>query len=157
MPGWRNALIAALDGVFIGEYINVATDLLGKPQPAIFRQVPALQWKQPSGLVITVVVNHGVIKLVNETAAATDDPTGVVEEDSTLIGMMFNKDTHATLPLQATSTPCKSVAGTECWEYQYNQGIVLRAQFTADGQGGMVLRDTTLGLPATLQQLHIYE
>lgn len=150
-------MIAALDGVFIGENIDGAISLLGKPQPAVYRQVPALQWKQPSGLVITVVVRNGGVVLVNETTATGDDPTGVAEEDSTLTGLMFNQDTHAALSLQAPSFACKSGAGTECWEYRYERGVVLRTQFTPDGKGNMVLRDATLGDPSVLAQLHVYE
>lgn len=124
----------------------------------MFRQVPAMQWKQPSGLVITVITaKNGSITLVNETSAAGDDPTGIVEEDSRVSGLMFNKDTHATLALQAPSTACKGSPGADCWDYQYDRGIVLRAEFTVDGQGDTVLRDATLADPSLLQQLHIYE
>jgi hypothetical protein len=150
-------LIAALDGLFIGESLSGAQTLLGKPQPAVYRQLPAYQWKQPSGLVITVVAKGGSITLVNETAAPSDDPTGLAEEDSRISGLMFNKDTHASLALDAPANPCKATAGTECWEYQYDRGVVMRAQFTPDGQGDMVLRDVTLGNPPLLEQLHIYE
>jgi hypothetical protein len=151
-------LIAALDGLFIGENLAGAQTLLGKPQPAVFRQLPAYQWKQPSGLVITIITaKDGSISMVNESAAPSDDPTGLAEEDSRISGLGFNKDTHASLALDAPATPCKATVGTECWEYQYNRGVVMRAQFTPDGQGDMVLRDVTLANPSLLEQLHIYE
>jgi hypothetical protein len=151
-------LIAALDGVFIGENFAASQSYLGKPQPAIFRQVPAFQWKQPSGLVITVIVaRDGSITLVNETSATTDDPTGLALEDSRISGLMFNKDTHQSIALQAPATACTGSAGTECWDYHYDRGVVMRAEFAPDGQGDKVLREVTLAQPSLLQQLHIGE
>ncbi|HEX8827986.1 MAG TPA: hypothetical protein VF778_07725, partial [Xanthobacteraceae bacterium] len=153
-------LIIGLDGLFIGESLQTSHLMLGTPQPAIFRQVPAWQWKRPSGLVITAIVGHdGTITLINETAAPDDNATGLAEEDSRESAMMFNADTHASLALQAPSTACKggAAAGTQCWEYQYDRDTVLRAQFTPDGQGDTVLRDVTVASPSLLAQLHIDE
>ncbi|HEX8805641.1 MAG TPA: hypothetical protein VF741_01785 [Candidatus Aquilonibacter sp.] len=153
-------MIVGLDGLFIGESLQTANLMLGKPQQVIFRQVPAWQWKQPSGLVITAIVGRdGTITLVDESAAPDNKTSGLAEEDSRESAMMFNADTHASLALQAPSTACKvnASADTECWEYQYDRGIVLRAQFTPDGQGDKVLRDVTLANPSLLAQLHIDE
>jgi hypothetical protein len=146
-------LIAALDGVFIGENLSAAESMLGKSQAAIFHQLPARQWKQTSGLVITVLTaKDGSITLVNETTGVSDDPTGIAEEDSRISGLMFNKDTHASLALQAPSTPCKE-STTECWEYHYDRGVIMRADFAPSGQGDPVLREVTLAQPLLLQQL----
>lgn len=151
-------MVSALDGIAIGETLWTAQQLLGKPQPAIFRQVPALQWKQPSGLVITILTaKDGTVTLVNETSAVTDDPTGIAEEASRITGLMFNKDTHSSLALQAPSTPCKGSTGGDCWDYQYDRGVVMRAEFAANGQGDPVLREVTLADQSLLQQLHFDE
>lgn len=151
-------MIAALDGVFIGENLAGAESLLGKPQPAIFRQVPALQWKQPSGLVITVLTaRDGTVTLVDETAPAGTQPLGIVNEDMRETGVTFNQDSHVNVGtvLQAPVTGgCKSGFGADCWLYHYDRGVVLRADFAPSGSADGVLREVTLADPALLQQLH---
>ena len=151
-------MIAALDGVFIGENLEGAVSLLGKPQPAIFRQVPAMQWKQSSGLVITVLTaRDGSITLVDETAPAGVAPTGLIDEDMRESGLTFNQDSHVNVAtvLQAPVTSgCKSSFGADCWLYHYDRGVVLRADFAPSGKADGVLREATLAVPSLLQQLH---
>ena len=148
-------MIAALDSLFIGENFAAAQSTLGKPQAVVFHQLPAYQWKQPSGLVITVLTGKdGSITLVDESAAAGDDPTGLAEEDSTESGLMFNKDTHATLALEAPATACKGSSGAGCWEYHYDRDVLMRADFAPAGQADGVLREVTLANASILQELH---
>jgi hypothetical protein len=154
-------LVSALDGLAIGESLWTAQQILGKPQPAVFRQLPALQWKRPSGLVITVLTGKdGNIVLVDETAAAGDQPTAYVEENSRETDLVFNQDSHTNVnsALQAPGTAgCKSSFGADCWEYQYDRGIVLRADFAPNGAADGVLRELTLADPSLLKQLHFGE
>ncbi len=147
-------MIAALDGLFIGENFSAAQSALGKPQTAVFRQLPAYQWKQPLGLVITVLTaKDGSIRLVDESASAADQPTGIAEEDSRITGLMFNAGSRASLALEAPATDCKSSFGSQCFEYHYDRNIVLRADFAAGAGADGVLREVTLAPQSLLQEL----
>jgi len=149
-------LIAALDTLFIGENFAAAQDVMGKPQTVIFHQLPAHQWKQSSGLVITVLTaRDGTITLVDETAAPGDTPTGLVEEDARESGLMFNTGNHTDLALEAPSTPCKGSLGADCWEFHYDHDVLLRADFAPNGTADGVLREATLASQSLLQELHI--
>lgn len=151
-------MIAALDGAFIGENFSGAELLLGKPQQVIFRQVPASQWKQSSGLVITVITaRDGTITLVDETAPAGTQALGIVNEDMRETGVTFNQDSHANVGtvLQAPVTGgCKSSFGADCWLYHYDRGVVMRADFAPSGSSDSVLRELTLANPSVLESLH---
>ncbi len=151
-------MIAALDGVFVGENLEGAKSLLGKSQPAIFRQMPAQQWKQPSGLIITVLTaRDGSITLVDETAAAGIQAVGLVDEDMRETYVTFNQDSHVNVGSVLTAPVtggCKSSFGADCWLYHYDRGVVLRADFAANGSANGLLREVTLAQPALLQALH---
>lgn len=120
----------------------------------MFRQLPAYQWKQTSGLVITVLTaKDGSITLVDESAAAADQPTGIAEEDSRFSGLMFNAGNHASLALEAPATDCKSSFGSQCFEYHYDRNVVMRADFAASGSADGILREVTLAPQSLLQEL----
>lgn len=127
----------------------------------MFRQVPATQWKLPSGLVITVLTaRDGTVTLVDETAAAGTQPTALVDEDMRETGLTFNQDSHANVGsvLQAPVTGgCKSSFGADCWLYHYDRGVVMRTDFAPSGQADGGLREVTLAVPSLLAQLHFDE
>jgi hypothetical protein len=149
-------LIAALDGLFIGENFSAAQAELGKPQAVVFRQMPAFQWKQTSGLVITVLTaRDGTITLVDESAAPADQPTGLAEENSRITGLLFNAGDHSTLALDAPATTCKGSFGGDCSLYHYDRNVFLRVDFApVAGSAGGVVREATLADQSLLQSLH---
>ena len=104
-----------------------------------------------------LTARDGSITLVDETAPAGTQATGLVDEDMRESGLMFNQDSHVNLGgvLQAPVTSgCKSSFGADCWLYHYDRGVVLRADFAPSGSADGVLREVTLAEPALLQSLH---
>jgi hypothetical protein len=140
--------------MYVGEPLATASMSLGKPQAVIFRQTPANQWRQASGLVITVITGpNGGITLIDESAAASDQPLGVAGEDARESGFTFNQSSHANLNLDAPSTSCKGSFGADCWEYHYDNDLIMRMDFAANGTPNGVLREVTLGKQSFLRQL----
>jgi hypothetical protein len=142
--------------MYLGEPLDTAALSLGKPQTVVYRQLPGYQWHLSSGLVITVVTGQGGgIKLVDETAAPADQPLGLATEDSREFGFTLNQSTHADLGLDAPSTACKGNFGADCWEYHYDNGLIMRTDFSATGNStGGTLREVTLANESFMQQLH---
>jgi hypothetical protein len=144
--------------MYIGEPLHTAAESLGKPETVVFRGTPGYAWRQADGLVITVLTGaNGWITLIDETAAPPNQPTGVLEEDSRESGATFNQSSHADLDLQAQTTTCKGSAGAGCWQYHYDNDLVLRTDFAPNGTADGVLREMTLAHRSLLQQLHFDE
>jgi len=144
--------------MYIGEPLHTAADALGKPEAVVFRDTRGYAWRQSGGLVITVLTApNGYITLIDETAAPPDQPTGVVDEDATESGFTFNQSSHTNLDLNAPVTRCKGSFGADCWQYHYDNDLILRADFAPSGHADGFLREMTLAKHALLQQLHFDE
>ncbi len=142
--------------MYLGEPLPTATAAMGKPQAVIFREMPGYQWRQSSGLVITVLTGaNGGITLIDETAAPPDQPLGLATEDSREIGYTFNQSSHTGLALEAPSTLCKGTFGADCWEYHYDNDLMMRFDFAANGTADGSLREVTLANESLLQKLHL--
>ncbi|MGB6062642.1 MAG: hypothetical protein WBG27_13110 [Candidatus Aquilonibacter sp.] len=140
----------------MGEPLATATVEFGKPRTAIFREVPGYQWRKSSGLVVTVLTDpSGCITLIDETAAPPDQPVGRANEGAREIGYTFNLSSHVNVFLEAPGTLCKGNFGADCWEYQYDNDLRIRADFAASGAADGLLREVTLGKQSLMQQLHL--
>jgi hypothetical protein len=142
--------------MYLGEPVDTASLSLGKPQTVVYRQLPGYQWHLSTGLVITVVTGAGGgIKLIDETAAPADQPLGLATEGAREFGFTLNQSTHADLGLDAPSTACKGNFGADCWEYHYDNGLIMRTDFAGSGPAADgVLREVTLANESLLQQLN---
>lgn len=144
--------------MYIGEPLHTAADALGKPAAVVFRGTPGYAWRQSDGLVITVLTGaNGWITLIDMTAAPPDQPTGILDEDSRESGFTLNQSGRADLDLQTQPTQCKGNFGADCWAYQYDNDLLLRADFAPNGKADGVLREITLAHQPLLKQLHFDE
>jgi hypothetical protein len=144
--------------MYIGEPLHTAVDELGKPAAVVFRGTPGYAWRQSDGLVITVLTApNGWITLIDVTAAPPDQPTGILDEDSTETGFTLNQSSRTDLNLKTQPTHCKGNFGADCWAYQYDGNLVMRADFAPNGKSDGVLREITLAHQPLLQQLHFDE
>lgn len=142
--------------MYLGEPLSTASVAMGKPQAVIFREMPGYQWRQSTGLVITVLIGaNGGITLIDETAAPADQPLGLATEDSREIGYTFNQSGHTNVALEAPSTLCKGNFGADCWEYHYDNDLTMRFDFAANGTADGSLREVTLANESLLQKLHL--
>jgi hypothetical protein len=142
--------------MYVGEPLATASIAMGKPKAVIFREMPGYQWRQSSGLVITVITGlDGGIALIDESATPPDQPLGLAGEDARESGFTFNQSGHANLNLDAPSTSCKGNFGADCWEYHYDNDLIMRMDFAANsGSTDGILREVTLAKQSLLQQLH---
>ncbi len=144
--------------MYIGEPFHTAESSLGTPQAVVFRGSPGYAWRRPDGLVITVLTApNGWITLIDETAAPPAQPDDTVVEDSRESGFTLNQSSRTNLDLDAPATKCKGNFGADCWEFHYDNDLILRADFAPNGTADGVLRDITLAHDPLLQQLHIDE
>jgi len=148
-------LIAALENIFLGEPLAGVSATLGAPAAVVFHDRHGYQWRQKSGLVITVLTSSsGEVELVDLTAAPSDQPPGVVDEDSQESGFTLNQSGYADLDLNAPDTACEGGFGAQCREYHYDGGLELRADFAPNGSAPGVLREMTLADDSLLHELH---